>query len=170
LVLTHLIEQEVERLILLNYADEASDYEIQYYSKLKEITELCIASFIQLSSESEMFHVICALENLHKTLLKKEILSVKVDPISIIDSCRIDVAHYYFARILAKYTTRWFGTFDLYMNVGLCPEQTVMFIGMLNNVNVSTTVFELLYCLFCQIKLNHKKTFGAKIKGSEKII
>ena len=172
-VLTYLIEQEAERLLLLNDADEASGHETQRYSKLKEITELCTTSFSQLNHESEMFHVICVVEDLYKTLLKKGILSAKVDPTSIIDSRRIyvpQVNYYYFGGTLAKYTARWFGTFDLYMNFEFCPEQTVMFIGMPNNVNVSETVFDLLYRLFCQIKSNYKKTFGlkSKIKGSER--
>ncbi len=170
-VLNYLIEQEAERLTLLNYADEASDHDTQRYSKIKEITELCTISFSELSPESEMFQVICAVEDLYKTLLKKGILSAKVDLVSIIDSRRIDVTqdnYYYFAGALANYTARWFGTFDLYLNVGFCPEQTVMFIGMPNNVNVSAIVFERLYRLFCQIKSNYKKTFGAKIKVSEK--
>lgn len=170
-VLSYLIEQEAERLILLDYTDENSDHDIQRYSKLKEITELCTSSFSQLSHASEMFNVICAVEDLYKTLLKKGMFSSKVDPITIIDSRRINVAdinYYYFAGSLAKHIARWFGTFDLYMNVGLCPDQTVMFIGMPNNVNVSATVFELLYRLFCQIKSNYKKTFGLRIKESEK--
>ena len=170
-VLTYLIEQEGERLALLTYVDEASDHDTQRYSKIKEITELCTVSFSDLNHESEMFQVICAVEDLYRTLLKKGILSAKVDPISIVDSRRIDVTqdnYYYFAGDLANYTARWFGTFDLYMNVVFCPEQTVMFIGMPNNVNVSAIVFERLYRLFCQIKANYKKTFGAKIKGSEK--
>ena len=171
LVLNYLIEQEAERLTLLDYADDTSDHDTQRYSKIKEITELCTVSFSQLSHESEMFHVICAVEDLYKTLLKKGILSTKVEPISIIDSRRMDVTqsnYYYFAGTLAKYTAGWFGTFNLYMNVGFCPEQTVMFIGMPNNVNVSSIVFERLYRLFCQIKSNYKKAIGAKIKGSEK--
>ncbi len=40
-VLNYLIEQEAERLTLLNYADEDSDHDTQRYSKIKEITELC---------------------------------------------------------------------------------------------------------------------------------
>jgi hypothetical protein len=172
-VLMYLIEQEIERLLLLQDADEASGsgHETQRYSKLKEITELCTVSLSQLNHESEMFHVICAIEDLSKTLLKKGLLSSKADPSSIIASRRIDVAqvnYYYFGGALAKYTARWFGTFDLYMNVGFCPEQTVMFIGMPNNATVSATVFDILCRLFCQIKSNHKKAFGSKTKESEK--
>ena len=172
-VLTYLIEQETERLFLLKYIGASSGHETQRYSKLKEITELCTASLSQLNHDSEMFHVICAVEDLCKTLLKKGILSTKVDPSSIIDSRCIDVAqanYYCFAGVLAKYTARWFGTFNLYMNVGFCSEQKVMFIGMPNNAIVSATVFELLYRLFCQIKSSYTKTFGlkSKIKESEK--
>lgn len=169
-ILTYLIEQEEERLILLSYANEASSHESQRHSKLKEITELCAAAFSQINHESEMFKVICVAENLHKTLLENGLLSTKVDSTSIIDSrVRVTQDHYYyFAGTLAKHTAMWFGTFDIYMNVGLCPEQTVMFLGMPNNVNVSTTVFELLYHLFCQMKSNYKTPFGEKIKKSEK--
>jgi len=172
-IVTYLIEQEAERLLLLHDAEEDSDHKIQRYSKLKEITELCTASLGNLNHGSEMIQVIHAMEELIKTLLNKEMLATKVDPLSIIDSRRIDVTqqnYYYFAGTLAKYTSSWFGTFDLYMNVGFCPEQTVMFIGMPNNVNVSAVVFELLYRLFCQIKSNYKNTFGPKVKGSEKKI
>jgi len=174
-IITYLIEQEAERLRLLHLhdAEEYSDNKIQRHSKLKEITELCTASLGNLNHESEMIQVIRALEDLSKVLLTKKMLSTKVDPLSIIDSRRIDVTqpnYYYFAGTLAKYISGWFGTFDLYLNVGIFPDQTVMFIGMPNNVNVSAAVFELLYRLFCQIKSTYKNTFGPKVKGSEKKI
>jgi hypothetical protein len=172
-IVTYLIEQEAERLLLLHDAEENSDHKIQRHSKLKEITELCTAFLGNLNHESEMIQVIHAIEGLSKTLLNKEMLSTKVDPLSIIDSRRIDVTqpnYYYFAGTLAKYTSGWFGTFDLYMNMSVCPDQTVMFIGMPNNVNVSAVVFELLYRLFCQIKSTYKNTFGPKVKVSEKKI
>jgi hypothetical protein len=170
-ILTYLIDQEEERLLLLKDTEEPSTHDGQRSCKIKEITELCTVAFNQINHESEMFQVISAVEDLYKDLLKKGILSAKVDPTSIMDSRRIDVPqenYYYFGGALAKYVSRWFGTFDLYMNLKFCPEERVMFFGMPNNVNASAVVFELLYRLFCQTKTDYKRAIGTKAKTSEK--
>lgn len=171
LVLAYLIEQEAERLLLLK--EDSWIDENKSSPHLKIITELCFQSLGALNHENEISQVKSNIEELYKILLKKKLLSTKTNSPSIVESRRISVTHthyYYFASVLAKYVARWFGTFDIYLNVGFCPEQAVMFIGMPSNVAVSETVFELLYKLFCQMKSNYKRDDKPKKSKKDNLI
>lgn len=128
---------------------------IYHNPRLEEITELCANSLCHLSHESTLDEMACAMEELYEILHKKGFISDKVDSSSIVDSNKIRVTpnvYSSFAHILAKYTAKMFGTFDVYMYNEDVPGHDMFFVGMPDNVNVSAVVCEFLYRLFCEKK------------------
>lgn len=165
----HLIEAEEERLGLLTSSEGDAKPSPYLTAKTKTITEICYKAFQPIGLKNELDEIGEAIEMLYKTLLKKRLLFTKVDSALITESRSIEVAYihyYYFASVLAKCVTRWFGTVKIYLYYSFLPETKLFFVGMPHNVEASLVVFEFLYRLFCKLKMDHKKLLGKRFKKS----
>jgi len=163
-LLNMLVDDEVERQRLLSISDELVQKKAKKTAPSQQIAKLCNQHLSELNYESESFTIRLAIENLHTDLLRQNILSVNAREGSIVESKRFKtsrVAYYWYASILTKHTSMWFGTVAVYLWHELyCSNSETVFVGMPTNVEVCYQVVTHLYKLFKKAKTAYKKDAG----------
>ena len=159
-----LLNDEIERQRLLGISAEIAQEESQQTVPSQKIAKICQKHLSVLDYESESSAMRKAVENLYNDLLQYNLLSVNSREGQIVESERLKtsrVAYYWYAGILSKRISMWFGTHDVYLFHDLIyPMSEVVFVGMPTNVEVCYQVFTHLYKLFKKAKTAYKSDAG----------
>lgn len=163
-LLNTLIDDEIERQRLLTISAEIAEESSEETAPTQKIAKICNQHLSTLDHESESFAIRTAIEKLYNDLLQQNLIFVNAREGSIIECKRLEtsrVAYYWYAGILAKHTSLWFGTLYVYLFHDLLhPYSELVFVGMPANVEVSYQVFSHLYKLFKKTKIAYKKGAG----------
>ena len=163
-LLNALLDDEVERQRLLGISEEISQEKPSQAAPSQKIAKICNTHLSTLDHNSESVDIRSAIESLHASLLRANLISVNAREGGIVESKRVKtsrVAYYWYAGALAKYTAMWFGTFNVYLyHELLSPFSESVFVGMPANVEVCYQVFSHLYQLFNKTKSVYKKDSG----------
>ena len=131
-LLNTLIDDEIERHRLLKISDEIGKEGSKETAPSQKITKVCKKHLSVLDHESESFAIRKAIETLHADLLRQKIISVNTRERCIVESQRFEtdrMAYYWYAGVLAKRTSMWFGGLDVYLwHELLHPYSEVLFV------------------------------------------
>ena len=171
-LLNTLINDEIERNRLLKISDEiAQEKTNETTVPSQKIAKICKQHLSVLNHDSESADIRSAVENLHRDLLRQNLLFVNAREGSIVASKRLETKrldYYWFAGSLSKHTAMWFGAADVYLfHEMLSPESEGLFVGMPTNVEVCFQVFTHLYQLLKTVKVAYKKEAGNWGKKNE---
>lgn len=159
-----LVNDEIERQRLLEISDKLDKEKSTETVPSQKIAKICKKHLSILNHNSESYTIRESIENLYQDLLHQKLLFVNTREGCIVESKRLKTAHvdyYWYAGVLAKRISMWFGTLDIYLwHEMFHPFSEVLFVGMPTNVEVCYQVFLHLYQLFKKTKATYKKNAG----------
>jgi hypothetical protein len=166
ILLNTLLDEEIERQRLLEIFKDPVSSKIQAEVPVQNIIKICNKHLANINHESESITFIKAIESLYRELLKLNLLSVNSRKKHIVESYGMrteKVDYYWYAGVLAKNISMWFGTHSIYLfHPIICTNYEMIFIGMPNNVEVCNQLYLRFYKLFKKMKLQYKKDAGSR--------
>jgi hypothetical protein len=163
-LLNILIDDEIERQRLSEICNEVKLEIQEKEAPSQKLIKICNQYLAHIDHESESLDIRSAIARLYDELLDKNLLSVNSREGCVVEGKRIKtsrVDYYWYSCTLSKCISMCFGTEKIYLYDELLhPVSEIVFIGMPNNVIVTSQIFTHLYKILKKTKAVYKKDTG----------